>query len=180
MIFVRVKLFEMMAVWLIQLTHYIPPFLLSPNTSPRIIFIAMPPRTNTTSNPASDRPQTRSKNANVHPGTAAQEALRVNAPRRDPAVIQKERDAVKERKALKVQEKEANQARDEATKRIADEFRAQQVSKQASDEAEMPRKMSNGRVHCPLSMLDIPSPDLYFSYQKNICKRLGHWQRTQK
>ena len=99
----------------------------------------MPPRT------SSDRPCTRSKNANVHPGTAAQEALRVNAPRRDPSVIQQEKDAVKERKALKVQEKETNQARNETTKSIADEFRAQQARKQASDEAEMPRKKSKGK-----------------------------------
>ena len=111
----------------------------------------MPPRTNTTSesNPqaASDRPRTRSKNANTHPGTAAQDALRVNAPRRDPAIIQKEKDAVKERKVLKVQEKEANQAQNEATKRIADEFRTQQASKQTSEEAEVPRtKTSKGRV----------------------------------
>ena len=103
----------------------------------------MPPRT---SNHASDRPCTRSKNANTHPGTAAQEALRVNAPRRDPTVIQTEKDAIKERKALKVQEKETNQARNEATKSIADEFRAQQASKQVNDEAEMPRKKSKGRV----------------------------------
>jgi hypothetical protein len=123
----------------------------SPNANsklPSIIFTAMPPRTKPTSNPASDRPSTRSKNANTHPGTAAQDALRVNAPRRDHAVIQKEKDAVKERKALKVQEKEANQARNEATKHIADEFRAQQVSKQASEEAEMPRKTTKGKVHC--------------------------------
>ena len=85
----------------------------------------MPPPT---SNLASDCPRTRSKNANAHPGTAAQEALRVNAPRHDPTIIQKEKDAVKERKALKVQEKETNQARNEATKSIADEFRAQQAS----------------------------------------------------
>ena len=82
---------------------------------------------------------------NVHPGTAAQDALRVNAPRRDPAVIQKEKDAVKERKALKVQEKEANQARNEATKCIADEFRAQQASKQVNDEEVIPRKTSKGK-----------------------------------
>jgi hypothetical protein len=106
----------------------------------------MPPHTKITSNPASDRPRTRSKNANVHPGTAAQDALRVNAPRRDPAVIQREKDAVNERKALKVQEKKANQARNEATKCIADEFRAQQASKQTDDEAQMPRKKSKGRV----------------------------------
>ena len=92
----------------------------------------MPPPT---SNLASDRPRTRSKNANAHPGTAAQEALRVNAPRRDPTVIQKEKDAVKERKALKVQEKETNQARNEATKSIADEFRAQQASKRRGRDA---------------------------------------------
>jgi hypothetical protein len=125
----------------------------SPSTSHGVIRVfattRMPPRN---SNLASDRPCTRSKNANVHPGTAAQEALRVNAPRRDPTVIQKERDAVKERKALKVQEKETNQARNEATKSIADEFRAQQVSKQANDEAEMPRKKSKGKV----SISDIP------------------------
>ena len=112
----------------------------------------MPPRTNTTSNPASDRLCTRSKNANVHPGTAAQDALRVNAPRRDPAVIQKEKESIKEKKALKVQEKEMNQARNEATKCLADEFRAQQASKQVNDEEAIPRKTSKGRV----SILDIP------------------------
>lgn len=109
----------------------------------------MPPRTNTsdTTNPANDRLRTRSKNANAHPGTAAQDALRVNAPRRDPTVIQKEKDAAKERKALKVQAKEDNQTRNEATKCIADEFRTQQTSEQANDEAEMPRKKtSKGRV----------------------------------
>ena len=114
----------------------------------------MPPQTNTTSSPANDRPRTRRKNADVHPGIAAQDALRVNAPRRDPAVIQKEKDAVKEKKALKVQEKEAKEARNEATKSIADKFRAQQAKKQENDEAEMPRKTSKGRVSRSIS--DIP------------------------
>jgi hypothetical protein len=99
----------------------------------------MTPDSNT-SDSVNNRPRTRSKNAETHPGTAAQEALRVNAPRRDPAVIQQEKEAVKERKASKDKEKKANQARNEATKSIADEFRAQQVTKQAIDEAEMPRK----------------------------------------
>lgn len=101
----------------------------------------MPPRA---SNPVSDsdRPRTWSKNVDVHPGTAAQDALRVNAPRHDPTVIQKEKDAVKERRVLKVQEKEAKQARNEATKHIADDFRAQQVS----NEEEMPRKKSKGEI----------------------------------
>ena len=88
----------------------------------------MPPQANTTSNP--DRPHTRTKNASAHPGTAAQDALRVNAPRRDPITIQKEKDAIKEKRVLKAQEKEAKQARNEATKQIADDYRAQQASKQ--------------------------------------------------
>jgi hypothetical protein len=88
----------------------------------------------------------------VHPGTAAQDALRINAPRRDPTVIQKEKEARKEKKALKVQEKEMKEARNEATKCLADEFRAQQASKQANDEEAIPRKTSKGRV----SILDIP------------------------
>lgn len=106
----------------------------------------MPPHTNNTTDPPNDRLRTRSKNANTHPGIAAQDALRVNAPRRDPVIIQKEKDAVKERKAAKVQQKEATQARNEVTKGIADEFRAQQASKLVNDEAEMPRKISKGRV----------------------------------
>ena len=66
----------------------------------------MPPHTNTTSDPTDDRPRphNRSKNPNTHPGKAAEDALRVNTPRCDPTVIQKEKDTVKERKALKVQE----------------------------------------------------------------------------
>ena len=95
---------------------------------PLFVFTTMPPRKNS-SNPASDRPCTRRNNANVHPGKTAQEALRVNAPRRDPAVIQKEKDAVKQRKVLRAQEIQANEARNEATKNIANEFRAQQASK---------------------------------------------------
>ena len=65
----------------------------------------MPPHTNVTSDPTDDcpRPRTRSKNANTHPGKAAEDALRVNTPCCDPTVIQKEKDAVKERKASKVQ-----------------------------------------------------------------------------
>ena len=107
----------------------------------------MPPPT---SNLASDRPRTRSKNANAHPGTAAQEALRVNAPRHDPTIIQKEKDAVKERKALKVQEKETNQARNVPRPQKA-LLTSSVLSKQANDEAEMPRKKSKGRV----SIMDI-------------------------
>jgi hypothetical protein len=112
----------------------------------------MPPHTNTTSDPANDCPRTRSKNANTHPGTAAQDALRVNTPRRDPAIIKKERDAVNERKSSKAHQKEEREARDAATKSIADDFRAQQASKQANDEAEMPRNTSKGR----LSISNIP------------------------
>ena len=106
----------------------------------------MPPRSAASSN--TDRPNTRSKNVDAHPGTAAQDALRVKAPRRDPMVIQKEKDAAKERKELKIKEKEAKKARDDATKRIADDFHAQQATEQASDNAEMPQKnlKSKGRV----------------------------------
>ena len=105
------------------------------NASHGVIFTTMPPRANATSNTASDRLRTRSKNANVHPGTAAQDALRVNAPRRDPAIIQKEKDAINERRAMKMQEKKANQAWNEATKCIADEFRAQQARERRGRDA---------------------------------------------
>lgn len=108
----------------------------------------MPSRPNTTSE--SSCPQTRSRNINIHPGTAAEEALRVKAPRRDPVTIQKEKDAAKERKELKAQKKNVKQAKNDATKQIADEFRAQQVSEQANSEAEMPRKKSKGEIS-PLS-----------------------------
>lgn len=106
----------------------------------------MPPGTNTTSNTANDRLRTRSKNATTHPGTAAQEALRVNAPRRAPAVIQQEKEAASEKKAMKIHQKEETQARDEATRSIVDEYRTQQVNEQINDEAEMPRRKSKGRV----------------------------------
>lgn len=127
----------------------------------------MPPRAKTTSNlnPASERLCTRSKNASVHPGTAAQDALRVNAPRRDPAVIQREKDVAKEKKAMKDQEKEANLARNEATRNLADEFRAQQASKQANDEEAIPRKRSKGNVNIGHSFFFFF--DLHFSYRKD-------------
>ena len=82
--------------------------------------------------------------------TAAEEALRVKAPRRDPITIQKEKDTAKERKELKAQKKDVKQAKNDATKQIADEFRAQQVSEQANSEAEMPCKKLKGEIS-PLS-----------------------------
>ena len=118
----------------------------SPNTFHGVIFPTMPPPRNITSNPASDRLHTRSGNANVHHGTAAQVVLRVNAPCCDPAIIQKEKDAAKEKKAMRLKAKETNQARNEATKSMADEFRAHQASKQVNEEVEMPHKTSKGRV----------------------------------
>ena len=110
----------------------------------------MPPRTKTTPNIADDRPRpcprTRSKNADTHPGLAAQDTLRVNAPRRAPEVIQQEKDAANEKKTMKIQAKEAIRVQNEATRSIADEFRARQVSEQINAEAEMPRKKLKGRV----------------------------------
>lgn len=106
----------------------------------------MPPHTEKTSDPAP--PRTRRTNANVHPGKAAQDALRVRAPRRDPVTIQKEKDAVKERKELKAQDKLVKDGINEATKSIVDEFRVQQASDQTRKEAEMPRQRPKGRVHC--------------------------------
>ena len=82
----------------------------------------------------------------MHPGTAAQDVLRVNASCCDPAIIQKEKDTAKEKKAMRLQAKETNQAQNEATKSMADEFCAHQVSKQVNEEVEMPCKTSKGRV----------------------------------
>jgi hypothetical protein len=61
----------------------------------------MPPHTKTiaevAAEPNPNRPTTRSKTINVHPGTEAQNALRVNAPRREPAVIQEEKTQSKKK-----------------------------------------------------------------------------------
>ena len=105
-------------------------------------------RPNTTSE--SSHPQTQSKNINIHPRTAAEEALRVKAPHHDPITIQKEKYAAKERRELKAQKKNVKQAKNNVTKQIADEFHAQQVSEQANSKAEMPCKKSKGEIS-PLS-----------------------------
>ena len=45
-----------------------------------------------------------STNINMHPRTVVQEVLRVKAPHYDPILIQKKKDAIKERKEVKAQE----------------------------------------------------------------------------
>jgi hypothetical protein len=55
--------------------------------------------------------------------------LRAKAPRRDPAIIQQEKDAARERKALKERQKEEKKTQNENTKHIANELHAQQASK---------------------------------------------------
>ena len=115
--------------------------------------LAMPPCTDTTSEPDPNCPCTWIKNVTVHPGKAVQDILRAKALGHDPVVIQQEKDAARERKELKEWQKEEEETQNKNTKCIAKELHAQQVSKRTNEEAKIPhwRPKAKSRVHCQLS-----------------------------
>ena len=86
------------------------------------------------------RPRTRAKNATQHPGAEAMKTLRS---RRNPAEIQKEKDARKKKKEDKERARREEIANNEAAARFVEEYRAQQKVTLAK-EASIPRRTSQG------------------------------------
>ena len=86
------------------------------------------------------RPRTRAKNATQHPGAKAMKTLRS---RRDPAKIQKEKDARKKKKEDKEHAHQEEIANNEAAARFVEEYRTQQKVTMA-EEASIPRRTSQG------------------------------------
>ena len=86
----------------------------------------MPPRKKAVDDTGNDtRVQTRSTNTTKHPGSEAQDALRVRKPRRAPEVIQQEKDEQKSKKEAKLREKLEEKAIQEALERELEQYRAQ-------------------------------------------------------
>ena len=87
------------------------------------------------------RPHTRAKNATQHPGADAEKRLRV---RRDPAVIQEEKDARQRRKDEKERTRQEEIANNEAAAHLVEENRVQQKVTMAEEGASVPRRRSQG------------------------------------
>ncbi len=107
----------------------------------------MPPRKDNNTEPQQEsepelrRPRTRAKNATQRPGVEAEKRLRI---RRDPAVVQEEKDARKRKKEEKERARQEEAANNEAAARFVEENRAQQKVAMAEEDASMPRRRSQG------------------------------------
>ena len=73
------------------------------------------------------RVTTRSTNANKHPGTEAVDALRVKI-RRDPKVVQAEKEKKQAAKEVKEKDQQAEMAKRKAAEKDLEDFRAQQAA----------------------------------------------------
>jgi len=80
------------------------------------------------------RVTTRATNANKHPGTEAANVLRVNK-RRDPQVVQAEKEKKQAAKEVREREQRAEVAKKEAAQKDLEEFRAQQATNLKVDAA---------------------------------------------
>lgn len=91
------------------------------------------------------RVQTRRTNVDKHPGKDAQDALRVSKPRRDPNVIQEEKDQKKDKREGKLREQLEEKARQEAFEKELEEYRAQQLVDLEKESAKFPRRQSKSK-----------------------------------
>jgi hypothetical protein len=88
------------------------------------------------------RVTTRPTNANKHPGTEAVATLRVRT-RRDPQVVQAEKEKKQAAKETKEKEQRAEVAKKEAAEKDLEEFRTQQATNLKVDAA--PRQQAKGK-----------------------------------
>ena len=102
--------------------------------------------------PEPRRPVTRAKNATQRPGIEAEKMLWV---RRDPAVIQEEKDAEKRRKEEKKCAQQEEAACNKAAAHFVKENHAQQSVTMAEKEASMPRRRSQGMSYFYFSLVVI-------------------------
>ena len=105
---------------------------------------------------------TRATNANKHPGTEAVNALRVKT-RRDPQVIQVEKEKKKAAKETKEREQQAEVANKEAAQKDLEEFRAQQATNLKVDAA--PRQQAKGILNIHFGTVKV-----YLA-----CTRVRYW-----
>lgn len=91
------------------------------------------------------RVRTRAGNVNIHPGTAAKDALRARNPPRDPEVIQKERADKETRKTEKQKKLEETRAKEESAIQFVKEYRARKETEALNEEIAMPRQRPKGK-----------------------------------
>lgn len=103
----------------------------------------MPQKTQPTVESGGTRVTTRASNANKHPGTEAKKALQVQN-RRDPEVIQADKEKKKATKEAKEEVRRAEAAQRELAQRNLEECRARQAaSLEHEDEAESKSTLSS-------------------------------------
>lgn len=91
-----------------------------------------------------DRVRTRARNANMHPGTAAKEALRVRNPPRNPDTIQKEKDDKALKKVEKKKTAEESKAKEKHAAQFVEEYRARKDLETMNENAAIPRQKPKG------------------------------------
>ena len=98
--------------------------------------------------PDPNRPRTRAGNANVHPGTAAKDALRVRNLPRDPEVIQKEKQEKEEKRASRKKKAEEDQAKEESAAKFVEDYRARKDTEASNEAVAIPRqKEKKGKLN---------------------------------
>lgn len=95
--------------------------------------------------PDPNRVRTRVGNANMHPGTAAKNALRVRNPPRDPEVIHQEKVDKALKKAAKQKAVEENKAKEDSAARFVEEYRARKDTEALNESATIPRQKLKGQ-----------------------------------
>lgn len=107
----------------------------------------MAPRKQPSVQSDSNRVTTRTANANKHPGIEAQNALRVQN-RRDPKVVQAEKEKKKADKEAKERARQEEAARKEVTQRNLEEYRARQAADLKKKDEVGPRQRAKGTCRC--------------------------------
>jgi len=95
--------------------------------------------------PDPNRLSTRAGNAKIHPGTAAQNALRARKPPRDPDIIQKEKADKEAKKMAKQKALEDARAKEESATRFVEEYRARKETEASNEDRAMPRQKPKGK-----------------------------------
>ena len=102
----------------------------------------MPHHDKNTADTQPSRPVTRQKNATAHPGIDAQKVL---STRRDPEVIEKEKQERKAKKEARERQNADEAARKEAAQLCTEQLRAQQAVDLEDEESEIPHQQPKGK-----------------------------------
>jgi hypothetical protein len=143
----------------------------------------MPPKKPPTVESGGSRVTTRASNANKHPGTDAKKALQVQT-RRDPEVIQADKDKKIAAKEAKEVARQSEAAQKEIAQRNLEAYRTHQASLQDEDDLEtFPQQHPEAKGESTLSsILSLTTPFIYRqqtkrnfqNFQFGCCKGCWH------